>query len=243
MLAISANACEVRVSSPRRPSGRTGIPSLVTRFPDDGEQVGVARPFAVAVRGALDVRRARLYRGHRVGDRAARVVLAVDAEPEAGARGHLRHDLGQAQRQHAAVGVAQHRDVGARGDRGVQHAQRGVAGRTRSRRRSARRPGTPGGPRRAGSATVSATIAQFSATSVRSARSMCRRSDFATSVTTGAWLSSNARDLGIGRGRRARLAGGAERDQRSVLAAPAPPPRRGRRTRCPSGAPLASRPR
>ena len=43
---------------------------------------------------------------------------------------------------------------------------------------------------------MSATIAQFSATSVRSARSMCRRSDFATSVTTGAWLSSNARTCG-----------------------------------------------
>ena len=40
---------------------------------------------------------------------------------------------------------------------------------------------------------MSATIAQFSATSVRSARSMCRRSDFATSVTTGAALSSSAR--------------------------------------------------
>ncbi len=43
---------------------------------------------------------------------------------------------------------------------------------------------------------MSATMAQFSATSVRSARSMWRRSDFATSVTTGAWESSRARTCG-----------------------------------------------
>ena len=53
--------------------------------PDDGEQVGVAGPLAVAVGGALHVRRARLDGGDRVGHRAAGVVLAVDAEPEAGA--------------------------------------------------------------------------------------------------------------------------------------------------------------
>ena len=39
---------------------------------------------------------------------------------------------------------------------------------------------------------MSDTMAQFSATSVRSARSMCRRSDFATSVTTGAADASSA---------------------------------------------------
>ena len=39
---------------------------------------------------------------------------------------------------------------------------------------------------------MSATIAQFSATSVRSARSTWRRSDLATSVTTGACESSSA---------------------------------------------------
>jgi len=43
---------------------------------------------------------------------------------------------------------------------------------------------------------VSATMARFSATSVRSARSMCRRSDLATRVTTGAWESSNLRTCG-----------------------------------------------
>ena len=43
---------------------------------------------------------------------------------------------------------------------------------------------------------MSATIAQFSVTSVRSARSMWRRSDFATSVTTGACASSRARTWG-----------------------------------------------
>lgn len=79
-----------------------------------GEQVRVADPLAVAVGRALHVGRARVHRGQGVRDRAARVVLGVDAEPGAGVRedrGDDRLDLG---REHAAVRVAEHHHVGAR---------------------------------------------------------------------------------------------------------------------------------
>ena len=50
---------------------------------DQREGVGVAGALAVAVRGALHVGDAGLDGGQGVGDRAAGVVLAVDAEPAA----------------------------------------------------------------------------------------------------------------------------------------------------------------
>ena len=85
MLAISAIACETRIISRRRALGQDRQPQLELQVADDGEQVGVAGPLAVAVGRALDVRRAGLDRGEGVGHRAAGVVLAVDAEPDAGA--------------------------------------------------------------------------------------------------------------------------------------------------------------
>ena len=59
------------------------------------------------------MRRAGVDRGERVGDRAPRVVVAVDAESRAGRRAHRVHDVGDLVGQHAAVGVAEHDDVGA----------------------------------------------------------------------------------------------------------------------------------
>jgi hypothetical protein len=61
--------------------------------------------------------------GERVGDRAGGVVLRVHADPEAGPLDDLGHGPGHAHRQHAAVGVAEHADVRARGERGLQHPQ------------------------------------------------------------------------------------------------------------------------
>jgi hypothetical protein len=72
------------------------------------------------------VRGARLHRGHGVRDGAAGVVLAVDAQAEAGPVLDLRHDLGDPEWEHAAVGVAEHGDVRARGDGRVEHPERGV---------------------------------------------------------------------------------------------------------------------
>lgn len=77
---------------------------------DDGEEVGVADPLAVAVRRALDVGRARVHGGEGVGDRAAGVVLGVDAEPGAGVGEDGRDDRLDLGREHAAVGVAEDDD-------------------------------------------------------------------------------------------------------------------------------------
>lgn len=88
---------------------------------DDGEEVGVADPLAVAVGRALDVGGAGVHGGQGVGDGAAGVVLGVDAEPGAGVgddRGDDGLDLGG---EHAAVGVAEDDDLGARLVRGADH--------------------------------------------------------------------------------------------------------------------------
>jgi len=81
---------------------------------DDRHEVRVASPLADAVDRALHLRRARFDGGQRVGDRAAGVVVAVDAERRPRQRfAHYRErgpDLGG---QGAAVGVAQHEPLGA----------------------------------------------------------------------------------------------------------------------------------
>ncbi len=90
----------------------------------DGKEVGVADPLAVAVGGALHMRGARVDGRQGVGDRAAGVVLGVDAEPGSRAGQDGGDDRVDPGRKHAAVGVAQHDDIGA-----------GVPGRAYDRRR------------------------------------------------------------------------------------------------------------
>ena len=77
------------------------------------DEVGVAGALAVAVDGALHVRAARLDRDERVRDRAAGVVVRVDAERHVERERHLAHDAQHLVRQRAAVGVAEHDRVGA----------------------------------------------------------------------------------------------------------------------------------
>ena len=77
----------------------------------DGEEVGIAGAFAVAVGSALHVGDACLHSRDRVGDGAAGVVLAVDAQTHAGALLDLLDDLVHPVGQHPAVGVAHHADV------------------------------------------------------------------------------------------------------------------------------------
>ena len=82
---------------------------------DYRDEVRIARALADAVDRALHVRGARFHRGERVGDRAAGVVVGVDAEREAGQRfAHDRERGADLRRQRAAVGVAQHDALGAR---------------------------------------------------------------------------------------------------------------------------------
>ncbi len=94
---------------------------------DDGEEVGVAHALAVAVGGALDVGGARVDGGEGVGDRAARVVLGVDAQARAGVGEDGGDDGLDLRGEHAAVGVAEDDDVGA-GLRGRPYDRLGVLG-------------------------------------------------------------------------------------------------------------------
>ena len=80
---------------------------------DHGEDVGVAGALAVTVDRALDVSRAGVDRGHRVGHRAAGVVVAVDADPRARGVDDVAHDVGHLRGKHAAIGVAQGDHLGA----------------------------------------------------------------------------------------------------------------------------------
>ena len=77
------------------------------------EQVGVARPLAVPVGGALHVRDAGVDRNQGVGHAAGGVVVAVDAQPGLRAAADGGDDVAEFVRHHAAVGVAQRDQVGA----------------------------------------------------------------------------------------------------------------------------------
>ena len=138
----------------------------------DADQVGVAAALAVAVDRALDVADAVGDRRQRVGHRQLRVVVAVDApdhlaappaRPSAARAADRRpHDRDQLVGQRAAVGVAQDERPRARVAGGPQSGQGVGRDRPCSRRSSARRRRSSRGPRRAGKATESATMARFS---------------------------------------------------------------------------------
>ena len=81
---------------------------------DDAEQVRVAGPLAVAVRGALHVGDARLDGDQGVRDAAAGVVVAVDAQARLRCLRDAMDDVGELGGHHAAVGVAQRDHVRAR---------------------------------------------------------------------------------------------------------------------------------
>ena len=178
------------------------------------EQVGVAGPLAVAVGGALHVGGAGLYRGDGVGDRATGVVLAVDAEPEAGALTDLGDDrappTSAACRRWCRTARSRRRPRSPR----RPHPERRSRDRTGSRRRSARSPETPDDRCATRYATVSDTMARFSSGVVRSARSTCLTSDLATRVTDRGPDVQQRLHLRVLRGPQAGLAGGAEGHQR-----------------------------
>ena len=81
---------------------------LGLQVPDDGEEIGVACSFAVPVGGALRVGGAGLDCREGVGDCAASVVLAVNAEPgRPASRENLGHHSVDPHRKHSAVGVTE----------------------------------------------------------------------------------------------------------------------------------------
>jgi len=97
-----------------QPLARQQLPAeLELQVGDHGREIGVAGALPVAVHGALHVHDPSLDGGDGVGDGAARVVVAVDAEIDADLTGG-RDDITHPARQHAPVGVAEHDDLGAR---------------------------------------------------------------------------------------------------------------------------------
>ncbi|GAA4311490.1 hypothetical protein GCM10023162_17070 [Klenkia terrae] len=82
---------------------------------------GVAGPLAVPVRRPLDLGGAGLDGGQAVGDGAAGVVLAVDAQLALDPGPDVGDHPADAAGQHPAVGVAQDADLGAGGEGSPQH--------------------------------------------------------------------------------------------------------------------------
>ena len=92
---------------------------------DDGEQIRVSRPLAVAVDGALDVDRARAHGGKGVGRAAVRVVVGMHPHRHAGKRRHdAGDDLGNLVGERAAVRVAGNERVRARLGGGPERGDR-----------------------------------------------------------------------------------------------------------------------
>ena len=93
--------------------GQTREALLELEVRDDRGEVRVAGSLPEPVQGALHVSRTGADSGHRVGDRAAGVVVAVDADRDitTDMGVHLADDLVDLVGQRAAIGVAEH-DMG-----------------------------------------------------------------------------------------------------------------------------------
>ena len=118
-----------RLGEARQLLGRKHLSThLQLQVGDHRDQVGVAGALADAVDRALHLRRSGFDRRERVGDRAAGVVVGVDAQRDPAERfaddGERRSHC---RRQRSAVGVAQDHPLRPRLGRGAQAAER-VAG-------------------------------------------------------------------------------------------------------------------
>ena len=105
-----------------------GVGLLEEQRRDQRHEVGVAAALAEAVERALDLPRAGVDGGERVGDGVAGVVVGVDAEAVAGDAG-LDDGAGDGADlvgQRAAVGVAEDDPAGAGVERGLQAGERVV---------------------------------------------------------------------------------------------------------------------
>src|SRR5262249_34952747 len=105
--------------------GQAATIHLQFQVRDHRTEVGVAAAFAVAVKHALDVRRAGLDRGERICDGQLAVVVAMDAEFGVREPGANQCDgLGDLFGQTAAIRVAEDDRFGAAVQRGVQGVER-----------------------------------------------------------------------------------------------------------------------
>ena len=106
--------------------GQAYVVLLELQVGDDRGEVGVAGALAEPVERALHVARPAAHGRHRVGDGAARVVVAVDADRDvlADVGVDLAHDVFHLVRQRATVGVAQHDVAGALDHRRLERPER-----------------------------------------------------------------------------------------------------------------------
>ena len=106
--------------------GDDAVAHLQLQVGDDRDEVRVAGALADAVHRALHLGRAGLDGHERVGDRAAAVVVAVDADRDAGQRARTRGDVARdVARQRGPVRVAQRR--GARRRRSAAARRHAIA--------------------------------------------------------------------------------------------------------------------
>ena len=116
-------ACETRTASRRRPSGRTGRPSLSWRLATIANRSALPVPLAVAVGRALHVRsrpprrRRACWRPRRRCRSGSGCPSRATGAPQRTASTTSATSVGQ----HAAVGVAQDGDLGAGLGGGAQH--------------------------------------------------------------------------------------------------------------------------
>lgn len=104
------------------------VPHFELEVGDDGGEVAVAGAFAVAVDGALDLLCAGADGGECVGDTEAAVVVGVDAEGGGGETGaDFADDFFDFVWEAAAVGFAEHEDVGSAFEGGLEGGE-GVFG-------------------------------------------------------------------------------------------------------------------
>ena len=175
--------------------GQHATAHLELEVGDDRDEVGVAGALADPVHRALDLARADLDGGQRVGHAALGVVVAVDGDAHPVAHGgeHRRGRLDHLGRQRRAVGVAQGDRLGAGAGGRAQAVAARSRGRRGSRRRSARRRRRPACPPATRKATDSAIMARFSSRSTRTTFSRCSPQVLPTIVHTGAKQSASTR--------------------------------------------------
>ena len=201
--------------------GQHAAAHLQLQVGDDRDEVGVAGALPHPVHRALDLARADLDGGQRVGHAALGVVVAVDGHADAVADG--RDHGRRSPRRPAAAATSRWCRRGRPSRRPRRPPRAGSPARSPrrrgSRRRSARRRRRRACPPRRRKATDSAIMARFSARSTRTTFSRCRPHVLPTIVHTGAkHAGEHAQALVLG-GRHAAPARHAEGGDVGVLEA------------------------
>ena len=88
------------------------MPHLDFKIGNDGDDIGIAATFAVAVHTALYMRCAFFHCGEGIGNCHVGIVVRMDADHTAEALTNIRDNFAQTMGQRSAIGVAQADHVG-----------------------------------------------------------------------------------------------------------------------------------